>query len=81
MKTTGISFDGLTLLLTLDDPMNADIYESHFVKGRWSKVEPLGKEINSKYNETHASFSADGKTLYFTSDRKGGIGRSGYLQI
>lgn len=74
MKTTDLSTDGLSLLLVLDDPMNAEIFESHFTKGRWSKVEPLGKEINSKSNETHASYSSDGKTLYFTSNRKGGLG-------
>jgi tetratricopeptide (TPR) repeat protein len=74
MKTSDLSYDGLTLLLVLDDRVNEDIYVSHFSKGRWSKVEALGKEINSKSNETHASLSSDGKTLYFTSDRKGGEG-------
>ena len=29
-------------------------------------VEELGKEINSKYHEATATFSKDGKTLYFT---------------
>jgi tetratricopeptide (TPR) repeat protein len=74
MVTTDLSEDGQTLLLALDDPVNADIYMSKFSKGRWSKVEPLGKEINSKSNETYASLSPDGKVLYFTSDRKGGLG-------
>jgi tetratricopeptide (TPR) repeat protein len=74
MMTSDLSFDGQTLLLTLEDPMNSDIYESHFIKGRWSKAEAMGKEINSKYNETHASLSNDGKVIYFTSDRKGGLG-------
>jgi tetratricopeptide (TPR) repeat protein len=74
MKTCDISYDGLSMLLSLDDPENADIFISHFAKGRWSKVEPLGKNINSKSNETHASISADNKKLYFTSDRKGGLG-------
>lgn len=74
IKTTDLSYDGLTLLLVQEDIMNADIFVSHFSKGRWSKVQPMNKEINSKWNETHASLSADGKTLYFTSDRKGGEG-------
>jgi tetratricopeptide (TPR) repeat protein len=74
MRTCDLSFDGLTLLLSLDDPMNADIYISRFNKGKWSKAEPLGKEINSKFNETHASLSVDGRVLYFTSNRKGGEG-------
>jgi len=74
LMTADLSYDGLTLLLTLDDPMNSDILVSRFNKGRWSKAESVGKEINSKYNETHASLSTDSKTLYFTSDRKGGVG-------
>jgi hypothetical protein len=74
MKTCDLSSDGLTMLLALDDPVNSDIYISHFIKGRWSKVEPLGKTINSNMQETHASFSPDNNTLYFTSNRKGGEG-------
>jgi len=74
MKTCDLSYDGLTLLLSLEDPENSDIYVSYFRKGRWSKVEPLGKAINSKSHETHASLSADNKILYFTSNRKGGEG-------
>lgn len=74
MKTSDLSYDGKILLLTLDDALNSDIYICRFNKGKWSKAEPLGKEINSKFNETHASLSTDGRVLYFTSDRKGGEG-------
>jgi hypothetical protein len=74
MKTCDLSNDGQTLLLVLEDPENSDIYISHNIRGRWSKAEEFGKEINSKANETHASFSADGRIVYFTSDRKGGEG-------
>ncbi len=31
-------------------------------------------DINTPYWETHATLSADGKTLYFVSDRPGGMG-------
>ena len=37
-------------------------------------MEPLDENINSKWNEVHASITADGKRLYFASDRKGGVG-------
>ncbi len=74
MKTCDLSSDGLTMLLALEDPENSDIYMSRFNRGRWSKVEPLGKTINTKSQETHASLSPDNNTLYFTSDRKGGEG-------
>jgi tetratricopeptide (TPR) repeat protein len=74
LKTCGISADGTQLLLVLEDPENSEIYLSTLKKGRWSKAELLPKPVNSKYNETHASFSADGKTIWFTSNRKGGQG-------
>jgi tetratricopeptide (TPR) repeat protein len=74
MKTCSLSNDGTTLLLVMEDPLNSDLFISHFKKGRWSKAEALKKPINGKLNETHASLSADNKTMYFTSNRKGGLG-------
>lgn len=74
MQTCDLSFDGLSLLLASDDPGNNDIFISRFNRNKWSKVSPLDKTINSKSNETHASFSPDCRTIYFTSDRKGGEG-------
>lgn len=43
-------------------------------KDGWSKPKSLGKHINSKYRETSGCLSPDGNTLYFTSDRPGGLG-------
>ena len=53
---------------------NGDIFCSHFDKDGWSKVENFGKEINTPDFEGDAWFSADGLTLFFVSDRPGGIG-------
>jgi Tol biopolymer transport system component len=74
MKTCSLSQDGNTMLLVQEDPENSDLFISQFKKGRWSKVVALKKPINSKGNETHASLSPNGKTMYFTSVRKGGEG-------
>jgi tetratricopeptide (TPR) repeat protein len=41
---------------------------------RWSNLVKLNDNINTKYWESHASISHDGKKLYFTSNRKGGYG-------
>jgi outer membrane protein OmpA-like peptidoglycan-associated protein len=72
---SSLSFDGNMLYLTREDAFNSDIYKSIFQNGKWSKSEPLaGQDINTKYWESHASISRDGKTLYFTSNRKGGFG-------
>jgi tetratricopeptide (TPR) repeat protein len=70
-----ISSYGKTLLLYKYDSYNSDIYISHRVKNeRWTTPEKLNKHINSKFQETFASLSEDGKTIYFVSDRKGGFG-------
>jgi outer membrane protein OmpA-like peptidoglycan-associated protein len=72
---SSLSFDGKTLYLTREDAFYSDIYISIFQNGKWSKSEPLaGQDINTKYWESHASISHNGKTLYFTSNRKGGFG-------
>ena len=75
LKTSGISFDGTELYLVTDDPENNNIFVSYLEGKTWTNSEKLGKTINGKKsNETHASVSKDGNTLYFTSDREGGLG-------
>ena len=73
----GLSADGQTLLVYKDDN-GGDIYESHLQGDQWSPLEKVGKENNSDINtsswEPSASITADGKMLYFVSDRKGGFG-------
>ena len=72
---TSLSYDGTQLILTREDAFNSDIYVSTLKDGKWSKSVPFGgQDINTKYWESHASLSKDGKTLYFTSNRKDGIG-------
>ncbi|MBN2213110.1 MAG: PD40 domain-containing protein [Bacteroidales bacterium] len=73
-KTSSLSFDGTTLYLIEDDPLNSQIYFSTMTRNRWSSAVRLKKPVNTKMNETHASLSPDGQTLYFTSDRSGGEG-------
>ncbi len=71
---TGLSYDGTQLLLTRNDRFNSDIYSSKIVDGKWIPHEKLGKNINTKFWESHASLSNDGNIMYFTSNRSGGFG-------
>jgi tetratricopeptide (TPR) repeat protein len=72
--SASLSFDGKTLYLYKNDQYDGNIYISKFDGERWSKVIRLNDHINTKYWESHACVTRDGKTLYFTSNRKGGYG-------
>ncbi|MBG8554621.1 OmpA family protein [Hymenobacter guriensis] len=73
-----ISGDGKTLVFaSCDRPGsvgNCDLYISRRTGNNWSKPRNLGKLVNSVAWDSQPSLSADGRTLYFTSDRRGGQG-------
>ena len=52
-----------------------DIYKSEKDKnGNWSPLENLGAEINTAFDEDAPFISADGKTMYFSSNGHNSIG-------
>ncbi len=69
-----LSHDGQKLLIFMDDRGTGSIFESRQMNGMWTPVEKLNRNINTKYWESMCCISADGKTLYFSSNRKGGYG-------
>lgn len=74
-----MAHDGKTLLLYMceqKDGYNNDIYVSFLLKdSTWSEPKSLGKKINlPQYDEMTPYLAADGVTLYFSSNRPGGIG-------
>ena len=73
-ETTSISHDGTELYLYREDELVGNLYVSHFRNDEWSNIKKLGENITTKYWESHASISADGQKLYFTSNREGGFG-------
>lgn len=78
---TSISPDGKQIFIYKNDVKDnesrgGDIFVSKIVNNKWKTPEPLGKPINTSYWEGGASISSDGKTLFFTSERKGGYGHS-----
>jgi hypothetical protein len=73
-KAIALSPDGLTLFIYHEDPNgNGDIYRSDFDYFEWSVPQRV-KGINTTSWEGGCSITADGKTLYFCSDRPGGLG-------
>ena len=74
-----MTHDGKALLLYMSTEKGGflnDIYVSfHQSDGTWSEPKSLGKKINlEKYDEMTPYLAADGETLYFSSDRPGGLG-------
>lgn len=72
--TTSLNSDGTELYLFKNDDYDGNLYVTRFVQGKWAPIEKLNKNINTKFYESHAAISADGKKLYFTSNREGGLG-------
>lgn len=74
-----MAHDGQTLLLYLAPQQGSydnDIFVCFFEKnGTWTEPRSLGKKINlPKYNEMTPYLAPDGVTLYFSSNRPGGLG-------
>jgi len=53
---------------------NGDIFFSNLEGNKWSKVKNIGKPINTPDFEGDLWLSSDNKTVFFVSDRPGGIG-------
>ena len=53
---------------------SCDLYFSAFDNGKWSVPVNVGAPVNTQYWESQPSISADGKILFFSSSRPGGIG-------
>lgn len=51
-----------------------DLYYSTWQDGQWSVPVNPGSPINSPYSEKHPAVSADGRRIFFTSNRPGGSG-------
>ena len=69
----GLAPDGQTLIVYKDDN-SGDLYWSKNKGNRWSKPIAFPEPINSKYQESSASYSYNGKQLFFVSNRSGGYG-------
>jgi hypothetical protein len=75
-----ISADGRTIFYTAcfraDSKGSCDIYYSEKLGDNWTEPKNLGEVINSNNWDAQPSLSPDGNTLYFASNREGGLGSS-----
>ena len=55
---------------------SCDLFLTRLTDKGWDNPRNLGPVINSQYFDSQASISSDGKTIYFSSSRPGGFGKS-----
>ncbi len=72
--TTGISYFGDEIFVYRSDNFDGNIYSSKRINNKWNQLEKLNFNINTRFWESHASPTADGQYLIFTSNRDGGYG-------
>ena len=74
-EAVGINKDG-SLILVHVDRLNApnEIYITEKKKTNYGELTDPGKNINTKFDEAGASISQLGDTMFFASDRPGGLG-------
>jgi len=77
--TCTISADGRTLIFTTCEGRqtfgSCDLFITTKTGDDWSVPKNLGKNVNSRAWESQPAISADGRRLYFVSDRGGGLGK------
>ncbi len=76
--TCTISADGNILIFTSCDTPDTfgscDLYITQKVNGKWQRASNMGKNVNSRFWDSQPSLSADGRVLFFSSNRREGYG-------
>lgn len=76
--TCTISADGKILIFTScqmpDSFGDCDLYISYKVNDEWQRPVNMGKNVNSRVWDSQPSLAADGRILFFSSNRRGGFG-------
>lgn len=70
----GLSPDAQQIYIYKGETNGGDIFSSKLDGDLWQKPESLGKNINTPFHESSASFSYDFLTIYFVSNRPDGYG-------
>lgn len=76
--TCSVTADGNILIYTScdapDSEGSCDLYIAYKVNGNWQRPTNMGKKVNSRSWDSQPSLSADGRILFFSSNRRGGFG-------
>lgn len=63
-----------------DDIVELQIYFAEFIDDKWTEPTPFNLN-NKSYSVGHPSLSANGQTMYFTSDMPGGFGGADIYKV
>jgi outer membrane protein OmpA-like peptidoglycan-associated protein len=72
--TVATSVDGQVIFIYKNDKKNGNLFISSLNGNKWTEPERLNLNTNTPSREPNEFISADGKTLYFTSNHTGGFG-------
>ncbi|WP_111671942.1 OmpA family protein [Algoriphagus litoralis] len=76
--TCTVTADGKILIYTScdapDSQGSCDLYIAYKVNGEWQRPTNMGTKVNSRSWDSQPSLSADGRILFFSSNRRGGYG-------
>ncbi|MBN7811427.1 OmpA family protein [Algoriphagus sp. H41] len=76
--TCSVTADGKILIYTScdapDSQGSCDLYVAYKVNGHWQRPTNMGTKVNSRSWDSQPSLSADGRILFFSSNRRGGFG-------
>lgn len=76
----GISNDGQKIIIYRDDK-SGDLYESKMKNNKFQRPKTFPSINEDNSHEISASYSFDGKTVYFCSDRKNGLGQHDIYKV
>jgi len=77
-----ITIDNKTLYFTIcrDEggaKLNCDLFYADYAGNKWGEIQNMGQQVNDPSAwDSQPSVSADGLTLFFASDREGGMGKA-----
>lgn len=57
-----------------------NIYSAEYINGEWKNIQSVSFN-NEEYSNSHPALSADGNTMYFSSDRPGGKGMADIYKV
>jgi len=79
--TVGLAPDGQRMLVYSEDGAG-DLDEAELRGAAWRKPQKMGNRINTnKHHESSAAYTPDGRTLYFVSDKEGGLGNRDIYKV